>query len=57
MRRLHCGVCKRLGAAAVMLDHPERPEAVIVLYRLCCGLSSVEGYSEAKLIMLGPFSK
>jgi hypothetical protein len=56
-RRLHCGVCKRLGATALMLDHPETPEAVVVLCRLCCGLFSVEGHPEAKLVMLEPFSK
>lgn len=56
-RRLHCGVCKRLGATALMLDHPETPEAVIVLCRLCCGLFSVEGYPGAKLVMLEPFPK
>jgi snRNA-activating protein complex subunit 3 len=54
-RRLHCGVCKKLGATALMLDHPETPEAVIVLCRLCCGLFSVEQHPEAKLIMLEQF--
>lgn len=51
-RRLHCGVCKRPGATALMLNHPETPEAVIVLCRLCCGLFSVEQHPDAKLIML-----
>lgn len=41
----------------LMLDHAEMPQAVVVLRRLCCGLFSVEGYPEAKLVMCEPFSK
>jgi hypothetical protein len=37
-----------------MLDHPKTPEAVVVLYRLCCGLFDVQQYPEAKLIELEP---
>ena len=54
-RRMHCGVCKRQGATALMLDHPETPEAVIVLCRLCCGLFSVDQHPGARLIMLEEF--
>jgi hypothetical protein len=38
-----------------MLDHPKTPEAVVVLCRLCTRLFSVEGYPEAKLVMLEQF--
>jgi hypothetical protein len=40
-----------------LLDHPETPDAVLVLCRLCCGLLGVEGYPEAKLVVLEPFPK
>lgn len=34
-RRLHCGLCKKLGATALLLNHPETPEVVTVLCKLC----------------------
>lgn len=54
-KRLSCGLCRRFGATALMLDHPETPEAVTVLCQLCCGLFSVERHPGAKLIMLEAF--
>lgn len=54
-KRLSCGLCRRFGATALMLDHPETPEAVTVLCQLCCGLFSVERHPGARLIMLEPF--
>jgi snRNA-activating protein complex subunit 3 len=46
-RRLHCSVCKRLNARWLLLGHPETPEDVCVLCRLCVGLFDVDAHHAA----------